>query len=86
MDLAALGGDPFFVAFEVEIQVIQGMDLDVAGGVAQGVEFGQPRDRLGALADEADLDVGQRALELRVLDRGAGVRLEGAGARVHGQL
>ena len=54
-----------FPGFQVEIQVGQGVVLDVARGVAQRLELRQRRHRAGAPRHELRARVGQRLLQAR---------------------
>ena len=76
MDLAAGGEDLGLVALQIEVEVGQGVVLDVAGGVAQGLELGQAVGRLAPLADEARLDMAPGPRHQGVGERLAGVLLE----------
>ena len=69
VDVAAGGMDLVLVGLEIEVEMLEGVVLDVACGVAQLLELGQGGGGLGPLLDEADPDVAERLLE--VAGRGA---------------
>ncbi len=76
-------GDLLLVALQIEIEVFQGMDLDVARLIAQRLELRQPVGGLAALVDEAAAHVPHCLLQLRILERPGGVVAKAVGARVH---
>ena len=71
---------------EIEIEVGQGVVLDVAGAIAQRLELGQTLGRLAAAFREADLQLGERVLQIGVGQRGVDIVLEVVGGRFHQRL
>ena len=84
MNLTAGCQDLGLIALQIEIEVGQGMVLDVPGRVAQGLELGQPVGRLAPLADEARLDVAPGARHQGIGERLAGIFLKTGRGPVHG--
>ena len=66
MDVAAQRRHLALELLEVEIEVGQRVVLDVARPVAQRLELGQPLGRLPAALGEADLQLGQRVLQVGI--------------------
>ena len=83
MDMAAQRRDLALELLEVEIEIGERVVLDVARGVAQRLELGQPLDRLPAALGEADLQLGERILQVGIGERGIDIVLEVAGGRLH---
>ncbi len=79
VDVAAALDDLLLVFLEIEVEVGQDVVLDVAGLVAQVVEFGEFVAGGGAFGDEAVAAAAQRELEVLVVERAAGVGLERGG-------
>jgi hypothetical protein len=79
--LPALADDGLFVAFQVEIQVLQSVVLDRDCAVAQGFVFGQGVERHPALEHEAVLCACQRTAQGFVAQRlyGAGLEFTASG-------
>ena len=77
MQLPAGGGQPGLVSLQVEIQVGEGVVLDVAADIAQLLEFRQPGDRCGAPANERRTGIGQGFLQANIDQRVGGALLEG---------
>ena len=69
MNMASRRDDLPLVFFEIDVEVIEHMVLDIDRDCAQPVELGQGGARFGALGDEPRLDIAQCALELRVAKR-----------------
>ena len=69
MHLPARSQNLGLIGFEVKVEIFQRMRFDIARCVAQGLEFRQTRDGLGALGDETVTGVMQRVLQLRVTER-----------------
>src|SRR5262249_1124625 len=68
---------------EVEVEVGERMVLDVARAIAQRLELGQPLRRLAPALGEADLQLGERILQVGVDQRGVRIVLEVVGGRLH---
>src|SRR3954469_21514353 len=64
------------VGFEIEVEVLQRMVLDVARSVAQRIELGQALRHLAPTRDEVHLDELQRLLQARVRECVARIVLE----------
>src|SRR5262249_11810991 len=85
MQFPSRGGDARLVGFQIKIEVGECVILDVARGVAQRLELGEPLGGKPPPLGEAE-PFGGRALKLRVCERAARVILElGRGER-HGAL
>ena len=69
MNVASGRDDLPLVFFEIDVEVIEHMVLDIDRDCAQPVELRQGGARFGALGDEPGLDIAQCALELRVAKR-----------------
>src|SRR5262249_49449233 len=74
--MPALRDHPPLILLEIEIEVRQGVILDVACRIAQRVEFRQLVGNLFAAPDEIGLENLQRLLELAIRKRGVRVLLE----------
>ena len=61
----------------------QGVVLERRGGIAQGLELGQARRRLGALLLKAGLGAAQGLLQVRIGHGAMRVVLEGQRGRLH---
>ena len=68
---------------QVEVEMGQGVVLDVAALVAQRLELGQALGGARAAGDPAGLDLGQRRLQRRVFQRRMGIVREGERGRLH---
>ena len=68
---------------EVEVEVGQRVVLDVARAIAQRLELGQALGRLAPALGEADLQLGQRILQVGIGERLADIVLEVVGGRLH---
>ncbi len=77
MHVAARGEHATLVFLEIEIEMRQGVILDVAGRIPQRLELGQLVGHLLAPRDEVRLENVHRALQLAVCERGVCVLLEG---------
>ena len=64
------------IGFDIEIEVLEHVSLDVPRAIAKGFELRKLIDRLGALFDEGRADMAQRLLQRRVFERPMGVVLE----------
>ena len=85
MHLAARFQHLCLVGFQVEIEVLQRMVLDIARGVPQLLELRQCGHRRGPPGDEAGTAARQGLLQAGVAQRRMGVLLESGGGRdVHG--
>src|SRR5262249_7691318 len=82
MQLPARGGDAGLVGLQIKIEVCERVVFDVARGVAQRLELGQPLGGKPSPLDEAEA-FGERALKLRVGERRARVVLEGGRGERH---
>jgi hypothetical protein len=72
--------------FEVEVEVGQGVVLDVAGAIAQRLELGQALGRLTTAFGEADLQLGKRVLQIGVGECCVDIVLEVMGGGFHQRL
>ena len=84
VDLSAGGDDAGFELLEVEVEVGEGVVLDVARGVAQLFEFRQGGDGAGTAFDERGLADAEGLLQTAVGQRPGGVTLESRAGDVHG--
>ena len=64
MDVTAQRRDLALELLEVEIEIGERVVLDVARGVAQGLELGQALDRLPAAFGEPDLQLASESCRL----------------------
>ena len=71
------------VCFEVDVEVVEHVVLDVAGLVAQLIEFRQRLAGLAALGDEARARLGHGELQLVVGQRLADIVLEVGSPQIH---
>src|SRR5262245_27849140 len=84
MDLPAIGDDLGLEPFEIDVEILQHMVLDVAGTIAQRLELRQARRGSRAPLHEVLLHMAERALQLRVIERALGILLEAmAGGVLH---
>ena len=81
VDLAAGLDHPCLERLQIEIEMGKGVVLDRLGGIAQGLELGQPLSRQPPLVCEAVAGHGQRLLQTLISKRlpGVGRKLEGGG-------
>ena len=73
----------FGPGFQVEIEIGQGVVLDVAADLAQALEFRQRGDGGGAARGEGGAGEGERLLQAGVGQRARGVFLEGGAGGEH---
>ena len=83
MHVAAVRHYPGLKTFEIIVEVGERMVFELARSLTQLLELGQRVDRRQALVDEAALGVGERLLQLDVLQSHGGPRLEGMRIRFH---
>src|SRR5690348_11643938 len=74
--VAARRRDLGFVGFEVEVEMRERVVLDVARGIAQRIELGEPVDHVAPALDQVHLDELERVLQLRIGERRVSVLLE----------
>ena len=72
--------------FEIEVEVGQSVVLDVARAIAQRLELGQALGRLATAFGEANLQLGQRILQVGVGQRRIDIVVEVVGGGFHQRL
>src|SRR6266849_978169 len=84
MHMAAGRFHSLFVRFQIKVEMSERVVLDVARGIAQRVELGQPVGGLAATRGEIHLDEFQRLLQIRIGERIRSILLEARRSGVAG--
>ncbi len=83
MDVAAQRRHLALELLEVEIEVFKRMILDVAGTIAQGLEFRQALGGFAAALGETHFQLGQRILQVGIGQGDPDIVLEVVGGGLH---